>query len=685
MAQADETSSFNLRVSRLWALPREIETHLPVAVLVVVVALGAFLRFYRLGARSLWLDEILWSHTGTFKSALEAIQWTQFLVQQMPLYAVLTWALHPFGGSDIVLRLPSAMAGALTVLAMYYLGRELFGQWFGIAVAALMAVMPFNVWYSQENGVYSLLMLFTTTQAVFVYRAARCKGWVDWAGLTLATILNIYTHYVALIATFTFALFLFTVFVAGGVPRGRMLVRAAISGLVVLAAYAPWFHWLLVFLRAPAGPAMFNHRQATSIDVVLARIGSFGFSGLLLGLLLIGLLTATAWLFRGRFRQSALLLEWFVIPVVAMALKLGGTAVEVQPRYLSFLFPAAVILTIVGGFGTYGAIRAAIGSWVSPQQSKFVGGVIGAVLLGAIVVQSVPALADSYRRPKDDWRGVRDYLSQASSPGSVVIATGFYADFVDISLGHYLDQHHSPAIIEDGRRVDSRALDRLQSGNGKVWAVIFQMTAEERQRFAYAHLTVRDFSGVSVIDTRSDPAISPLAAALQLLQLEEPAERGLDTSLMYLDTVDGSTQLSANILPNPSAGAPAASDGWSLAADTSLSGDRIVLSPRGEQANATLTTRSFESGAYYLMSFSCRNQGFKGSQKVFVSSNSTAGEWLTIAPTGEGFDCGVANDWSSYSFAFQLPPGTASVTIWLRAEGHGVAEFGNITLQKLTS
>ena len=88
----------------------------------VVVALA--LRLYRLDAQSLWLDEgstwqliglpWAWQFTDLFNSAAA-----------YPLYHVLLKAwVALFGASEFALRLPSALAGAAAVGAIYWAGRE---------------------------------------------------------------------------------------------------------------------------------------------------------------------------------------------------------------------------------------------------------------------------------------------------------------------------------------------------------------------------------------------------------------------------------------------------------------------------------------------------------------------------------------------------------------------------------
>src|SRR5205823_518541 len=79
--------------------------------------------------------------------------------------------------------------------------KELAGRRAALLSALLMSVLPFAVWYSQEARHYAPLMLLTTLQMLFAYRAALRSRPLDWAAFTICTILNVYTSYPALTAT----------------------------------------------------------------------------------------------------------------------------------------------------------------------------------------------------------------------------------------------------------------------------------------------------------------------------------------------------------------------------------------------------------------------------------------------------------------------------------------------------
>jgi uncharacterized membrane protein len=112
-----------------------------------------------------------------------------------PLYYVLAWLWTQLTGTgEFGLRSLSAAAGVATVPVAYLLGTELRGRRAGVVAAALVAVNPMLLWYSQEARDYALLVLLTALAALYFVRALRDYGarrdlvlWGVFSALALAT------------------------------------------------------------------------------------------------------------------------------------------------------------------------------------------------------------------------------------------------------------------------------------------------------------------------------------------------------------------------------------------------------------------------------------------------------------------------------------------------------------------
>jgi 4-amino-4-deoxy-L-arabinose transferase-like glycosyltransferase len=191
-----------------------------------LTALAAALRFATLGVQAYHHDEIVTASRVLRDGFWHAMDAVGFSESAPPLYYVLAWAWTQVTGTgEVGLRSLSALAGVATVPVAYLLGGELAGRRAGILAAALVAVNPMLLWYSQEARGYALLVLLTALAALYFVRAldrgrrADIRLWGAVSALALAT------HYFAVFPIALEALWLL-----------RRRGRAAVAGLWIVAA-----------------------------------------------------------------------------------------------------------------------------------------------------------------------------------------------------------------------------------------------------------------------------------------------------------------------------------------------------------------------------------------------------------------------------------------------------------------
>ncbi len=118
--------------------------------LLALTVLGAALRLSTLGLQSFWFDEAFTPvHVlhPSLSSTLSSVVHTE---NTPPLWYLIAWVdSRVLGTGAVALRLPSALAGIATVPVAWAIGRELASRRCAIACAALVAVNPVFVWYSQ--------------------------------------------------------------------------------------------------------------------------------------------------------------------------------------------------------------------------------------------------------------------------------------------------------------------------------------------------------------------------------------------------------------------------------------------------------------------------------------------------------------------------------------------------------
>ncbi|MFQ5472164.1 MAG: glycosyltransferase family 39 protein [Dehalococcoidia bacterium] len=139
-----------------------------------VVAIGAFLRFYELGANSIGNTY----YAATVKSMLTS--WHNFFfasfepggsvtVDKPPVgFWVQAASAYVFGVNGFALALPQALAGVLSIPLLFALVKRHFGVWAGLLAALVLATTPVTVATDRNNTIDGLLVfvLLLATWAV---------------------------------------------------------------------------------------------------------------------------------------------------------------------------------------------------------------------------------------------------------------------------------------------------------------------------------------------------------------------------------------------------------------------------------------------------------------------------------------------------------------------------------------
>jgi uncharacterized membrane protein len=324
------------------------------------VTVGAALRFWRIGSKPLWLDELVTALiclgrgpgavpigvafplarlTEMFSVNADAM-WRDLvallrdpLVQHThpPLFYVvshewLAWVQPSLLDLAWTTRVVAAAFGVLAIPVAYAAAREAFDRETGLVAAALAAVSPYAVMLGQEARNYTLPLLITTcslwaTLAVvnrLENRRRRRAWWVLWI---VSTVAGLYAHYFAALAS---AAQVIVLAVATLRARSRRDAVALVTAVAVVGlAFVPWLstalvhvtspeqHWMLLRSRAHLFMVGYETISAwqtmilgTRWDVasVAARVGSQVFA-LIFGLWVLAFLVAGLW--RARRQRSS--------------------------------------------------------------------------------------------------------------------------------------------------------------------------------------------------------------------------------------------------------------------------------------------------------------------------------------------------------------------------------------------
>jgi mannosyltransferase len=182
--------------------------------LAAAIVAAAALRLPTIGMQSLWYDEaftpvhVLHPGLGATLAAVAHYENTP------PLWYVGIWGwTRVFGSGAVALRLPSPVAGILTVPVAWAIGRELMAgaasaRRVATAAAWIVAVDPLFVWYSQEGRAYALFVLIASLALLCFLRAQSAATPRSLAAFAISASLALLTHYFAIFLVVPMALWL---------------------------------------------------------------------------------------------------------------------------------------------------------------------------------------------------------------------------------------------------------------------------------------------------------------------------------------------------------------------------------------------------------------------------------------------------------------------------------------------
>jgi 4-amino-4-deoxy-L-arabinose transferase-like glycosyltransferase len=379
--------------------------------LVGVTALGAVLRFATLGAQSYHHDEIVTASRVLrvgFGHAMDAVGFSE---SAPPLYYALAWLWTQVAGTgEWGLRSLSAVAGVATIPVAFLIGRELRGQRAGLLAAALVAVNPMLLWYSQEARAYSLLCLFCALSLLFCVRAmdrerSEKRDFVLWG---VFSALALATHYFAVFPL-----------IAEVVLLWRRRGRAMLPGL--------WIVGLTAALLAPLAYHQMSYGHAE-------WIGKFSL-GHRLGEVAISFMVGEIGDIIGRVESPEPALVPLALVLAALVLlAVRGSGEEKRTAAIPLLVGAAAILIpLLLALGPGGKdfvlarnllpallpLLAAVAVALTVARARRLGGAIATLLLVYSLGFCVWATASPDLR-KPDWKAVAERLGEPEAPRATV-------------------------------------------------------------------------------------------------------------------------------------------------------------------------------------------------------------------------------------------------------------------------
>jgi len=311
--------------------------------LILILCLSCALRIFGIGSESFWNDELSSMTRSSYSNLQEVVELGVVPDVHPPGYQIFLFFIeNTLGNSEIALRFPSAIAGVLTVLVTYLIGKKLSSRRTALLGSAMLAVSPVHIWLSQEARPYAVLILLTALSVYllvcYLKRDQDNQGTGLLFFMAVTFILLEYLHY--------FGLLIYAL--AGGCLLIHSVLRKQNRLLVVLSLLVPalaYIPWIPVMLAQSAGNSYIEPPGMMSI--VYLFIEYMGWSKLLLAVFALLFVPTVRSFIRGAVSYKkgfATFILWIVTPMsVSIAVSLLATPVFTS-RNMMVALPAVLLL-----------------------------------------------------------------------------------------------------------------------------------------------------------------------------------------------------------------------------------------------------------------------------------------------------------------------------------------------------
>jgi uncharacterized membrane protein len=387
----------------------------------LVLIFGALIRFWGLGHKQLWLDELIQAVRSSPSSLCGVLKSVADDRAQAPLdYIIQHYLAGLLGQSEFALRFHAALFGTLTILALYYLVRSVFDERVALITSILYAVYPLHHTYSQESRPYALFTLLTVCSYLVFWHllsAGKAKAWLSYI---FVNTLLFYANYFGMFVVFSQLVFTSTLLaprVSESLPEIKKAGLTFVFKLLaaITASIALFIPWIVMgigtnLVYSPL-PEHFGFKLFLRFIKELSD-RSFPLSIVLIVFAILGVLKIRS---DQRFGHLSFFLCWFLLPIPLIFLLLYIEDYFFAIRQVLFATPAMFMLITLGIV------------YLSEIAAKAKGTREATVVRSAVALMglmSVVQIGLHFPDRREDLKGAAQFLKRNVNAGDVVIAPG---------------------------------------------------------------------------------------------------------------------------------------------------------------------------------------------------------------------------------------------------------------------
>lgn len=402
-------------------------------IICMILILAAFLRLFRLGYQSLWIDEInavILAGKNIYKIIFTGDPTPPFIYSVNHFWQKL-------GNSDFMVRMPSVILGVLSIYAIYKLARTFFGVKEALFSSFLISISLYHIIYSQEAArPYTALILFSLLSFYCLYQMFQAYQKKYAISFVIFSVLNFYTHYFAIFVLAIEAI-IAVIFILQNIfkkKETRSIIKQSFRFFSVMfwifVFCLPYLYFFILATKSGLAEerAVFNPIYYKNL---LCRYGA----GNGLALFVYNLFFASGILSLARkdkIREILFLLIWLFLPFLMLSFLNLSHFFHI--RYVIFTYPAYIVIVSKG-------ITNILDMKLLKPLKKMALALIIIIFLG---LSFIP-LRLYYQMPArlGDWKGAIEYVYSKADDGAFIITNLFH----NTLLQYYLNKKPIPGKI----------------------------------------------------------------------------------------------------------------------------------------------------------------------------------------------------------------------------------------------